>query len=130
MGPRFHFSSAIFGQDYLERFLAAGLPSQLSPGNLPALAGDQPRPCYHIHAPAAEALAIRASALYPRLQALVEVEFHDIQAQVERFRARACSGAMPRWLTSRSTWSSGGTSTTMTRSKPADSRTTASAGDS
>jgi len=90
MGPRFHFSSAIFGQDYLERFLAAGLPSQLSPGNLPALAGDQPRPCYHIHAPAAEALAIRASALYPRLQALVEVEFHDIQAQVERFRARAC----------------------------------------
>ena len=90
MAPRFHFAAAIFGQAYVQRFLEAGLPSQLSPGNLPALAGG-PRPRYHLFTPAEEAGAIRAAPLYPRLAALAEVVFHDIGAQAAACRARACS---------------------------------------
>ena len=88
-GRRFHFAAALFGDDYVERFLQAGLPSQLSPGNLPALAGGRPR--YRLYTTAAEAEAVRRSPLFAALAELVEVSFHDLGPQVAAFRARACS---------------------------------------
>ena len=74
---KFHWITAVWGERYTELFVNLVMPTQVSPGNFPALqcrAGS----VYKIYAPAAEIAVIRASTAFARLAALVPVQFIEI----------------------------------------------------
>lgn len=84
----FRFSHVVWGQAFTSRFLRACLPSQLSPGNLPRMAG-LGEVTYRIYTTAADAETIRRAAAFRSLATLANVEFAEISglAWVGRYHA-------------------------------------------
>src|SRR5262249_55032826 len=66
--PNYKLIVPVWGERFVARFVQFGLPTQLAPGNLPAL----PAECcaYHIFTPSAEAETIRRSGSFQRLAGL------------------------------------------------------------
>jgi hypothetical protein len=82
------FALAVWGDDYVARYLDVVLPSHLAPGNLPAVAAtDQPR--YVVLTTPAFGGRIAASPAFARLAATVDarVECRDDVDLRERYRA-------------------------------------------
>jgi hypothetical protein len=71
--PPFHILVPVWGQQYVDVFLALSLPSLLAEGNLPALSWDAAH-IVRIYSTAEDAEAIRSSAIYHRLAKLVAVD--------------------------------------------------------
>lgn len=76
--PPFHLVNVTWGAGHTQLFLDVSLPSQLAPGNLPALAA-HPGVRYRIFTTAADAETIRASSAYQRLVEVVPTEIHLIE---------------------------------------------------
>jgi hypothetical protein len=66
----------VWGRSFITRFLHMGLPTQLAPGNLPALPAGQ---CvYHVFTPAADAKELRRSPVFQALQKLMPTVIEPI----------------------------------------------------
>lgn len=76
MAHRYAFILAIWGEKYISRFTSHGLPTQLAPGNLPALPSD--RCTYHIFTRAADVPKLSSSASFQHLQQLMPTKIHFI----------------------------------------------------
>ena len=69
-----HFVTPVWGREYTQLFLELTLPTLLSPGNIPSVANLHD--CvYKIYTTRSDAEAIRGSAAYSRLSALLAVDF-------------------------------------------------------
>lgn len=71
---RFHVVTALWGAQFVDRFLSTTAPSSLAPNNLPAIAKVFDI-VYTIYTNPEEAEAIQASALFNELNATVELRF-------------------------------------------------------
>src|SRR5262249_51103489 len=66
----------VWGRSFIARYLRMGLPTQMAPGNLPALPAGQ---CvYHVFTPAAEAKELRRSPVFQSLQRLMPTVIEPI----------------------------------------------------
>ncbi len=68
-----HCIMAVWGESYTRLFLDVSLPSQLAPGNIPAIAGVYDV-VYYVYTTEADAVTIRRHPAYARLAGLVRVE--------------------------------------------------------
>jgi hypothetical protein len=73
---RYRFILPVWGEKFVERFLRFALPSQLAPGNLPALPAD--RCTYHVFTPTKDARRMCAAPSFQRLQRLVPTVLEPI----------------------------------------------------
>jgi O-methyltransferase len=74
----FHLINVTWGENHTGLFLDVSLPTQLSQGNLPVLAG-RPGSVYKIYAPADEVERISANASYQRLCAIMPAKIIEIE---------------------------------------------------
>jgi hypothetical protein len=81
----FHFTTVVWGREYVQFFLNATLPSQLSEGNLPAFFGLNAR--YTIYTTIEDSRTIAASPFFKELSRHVETEitFIDYLSQFEKY---------------------------------------------
>lgn len=80
MKHRYHVVLVVWGEAYAQLYVDLVLPTNLSPGNLPALSA-QASVTYHIHATSTAFAIIRDSPAFSELTSTVEVEFHPIDQQ-------------------------------------------------
>lgn len=74
MGGNFRFVTAIWGADYVDKFVRITLPTLLAPQNLPKIARDS-SVFYTIVTRRQDAALMNSSAVIDRLRAVAEVEF-------------------------------------------------------
>lgn len=79
--PPLYFAIPVWGDAYVDVFLRAALPTQLSPNNLPAVPNRE-RCRYNIYTTKADEPRIRASAAFQRLDGLIPVRIHHIDAPI------------------------------------------------
>lgn len=82
MTPALHYTLVVWGRAFTDVFLRYVLPSHLSPGNLPALAGNA-RSTYNIYTTARDAAAMARSEPVRRLRRLMDVRFHVMRTEDE-----------------------------------------------
>jgi hypothetical protein len=76
MSPTYKIIVPVWGQRFVARFLRYGLPTQLAPGNLPALPAE--RCAYHVFTTSADAAEMRRAPTFERLCRLVPTFFENI----------------------------------------------------
>ncbi len=81
MTLRYGVITAIWGEEFTRLYVDLTLPTNLSPGNLPALS-ERARVTYHIHASLSSERMIREAAIFAELRRVAEVEFHQIPESV------------------------------------------------
>jgi hypothetical protein len=76
MDYRYRFILGLWGKKFVSRFLDYGLPTQLAPGNLPALPAG--RCVYHIFTPSGDAEQFRNALSFQHLQRLMPTTLETI----------------------------------------------------
>jgi len=66
---RYRIIVPVWGEKFVDRFVRFALPSQLAPGNLPAVPAD--RCTYHVFTPKRDAVRLQSADSFQRLQRLV-----------------------------------------------------------
>lgn len=89
--PNLHVALLVFGAGHVGRYLDAGLPSQMSPGNLPALVGSGRRHVYHLFTTAEDYTRIQRDPLFTALSGQLEVRPHLVDDLVQRFERKECN---------------------------------------
>ncbi|KAA0593738.1 hypothetical protein J2848_005918 [Azospirillum lipoferum] len=82
MTSALHHALVVWGRAFTDVFLRYVLPSHLSPGNLPALAGNE-RSTYNIYTTARDAAVMARSEPVRKLQRLMDVRFHVMKTEDE-----------------------------------------------
>jgi hypothetical protein len=80
--PRFHHVMVVWGATYTDLFLRACLPTLLSPGNIPALAGNGGS-TFNIYTTDADAVRMDGHPAIARLRRYIAVRFHVIDRHGE-----------------------------------------------
>jgi hypothetical protein len=88
---KFHFINAVWGDSYTDAFLKVCLPSQLSPGNLPAWPARE-QSVYRIFTTAHDAGVIEQSAAYATLARTLPTEIVTIDQHIVRNKYLAMNG--------------------------------------